>query len=126
MVSLRYPPVWYAPTASRNTTMVLETQKTSTQPRAFDELFDIVHRFDTLSPENPKLHCEVPVGIKHSPQILLSEAVAKYLDKLHQFPDRLLLRIFIVMSQSRRAVCSPLGACPSASCWLDDGVTIQN
>ena len=96
MVSLRYPPVWDATAASCNTTMVLVTQKTSTQPRAFDELFDIVHRFDTLSPENPKLHCEVPVGIN--------------LDKLHQFPDRLLLRIFIVMSQSRRSVCSPFGA----------------
>jgi len=62
MVSLRYPPVWDATAASRNTTMVLVTQKTSTQPRAFDELFDIVHRFDMLSPENPKLHCEVPVA----------------------------------------------------------------
>jgi len=130
MVSLRYPQLWDATAASRNTTMVLSTQKTSTQPRAFDELFDIVHRFDTLSPENPKLHCEVPVGIKHPPQSLLSEAAAKHLDKLHQAPrqaapDRLLLRIFIVMSHSRRAVCSPFGACP-ASCWLDDGMTIQN
>jgi len=87
--------------------MVLVTQKTSIQPTAFDELFDIVHRFDTLSPENPKLHCEVPVGIKYPPQSLLSEAAAKHLDKLHQFPDRLLLRIFVMMSQSRRAVCSP-------------------
>ena len=102
--------------------MVLVTQKASTQPRAFNELFDIVHRFDTLSPENQKLHCEVPVGIKHPPQSLLSEAAAKHLDKLHRFPDRLLLRIFIVMFQSRRAVCSPFGACSSASCWLDDGM----
>jgi len=67
MVSLRYPPVSDATATSRNTTMVLVTQKTSTQPRAFDELFDIVHRFDTLSPEKPKLHCEVPVGIKDPP-----------------------------------------------------------
>jgi len=125
MVSLRYPQVWDATAASHNTTMVLVTQKTSTQPRAFDELFDIVHRFNTMSPENPKLHCEVPVGIKHPPQILLSELAAKHLDKLHQFPDHLLLRIFIVMSHSRRAVCSPFGTCP-ASCWLDDGMTIQN
>ena len=40
MGSLRYPQVWDATAASRNTTMVLVTQKTSTQPRAFDELFD--------------------------------------------------------------------------------------
>ena len=26
----------------------------------------------------------------------------------------------------RRAVCSPVGACLSASCWLDDGMKIQN
>jgi len=26
----------------------------------------------------------------------------------------------------RRAVCSPFGACLSVSCWLDDGMTIQN
>jgi len=84
----------------RNTTMVWATQKTSTQPRAFDELFDIVHWFDTLAPENPSLHCEAHVGIKHPPQSLLSEAAAKHLDKLHQFPDRLLLRMFIVMSHS--------------------------
>ena len=72
--------------------MVWATQKTSTQPRAFDEHFDIVHRFDTLAPENPNLHCEVHVGIKHAPQSLLSEAAAKYLDKLHQLPDRLLTK----------------------------------
>ena len=101
--------------------MVLATQKTSTQPRAFDELFDIVHRFNTMSPENPKLHCEVPVGIKHPPQILLSELAAKHLDKLHQFPDHLLLRIFIVMSHSRRAVCSPFGACPARRVGLTAG-----
>jgi len=59
MVSLRYP-VWDATAASRNTTMVLVTQKTSTQPRAFDEVFDTVHRFDTLSPENPKYTARSP------------------------------------------------------------------
>jgi len=42
MVSLHYPPVWDATAASRNTTMVFVTQKTSTQPRAFDEIFDIM------------------------------------------------------------------------------------
>ena len=91
--------------------MVVATQKTSTQPRAFDELFDIVHLFDTLSPENPNLHCEVHVGIKHPPQSLLSEVAAKHLDKLYQFLDRLLVRMFVVMSHSRRAVCSPFVAC---------------
>jgi len=119
MVSLRYPQLWDATAASRNTTMVVATQKTSTQPRAFEELFDIVDRFDTLSPENPNLHREVNFGIKQPPQSLLSEVRAKHLDKLHQFPDRLLLRVFIVMSHSRRALCSLFGACP-ASCWLDD------
>jgi len=93
--------------------MVWVTQKTSTQPRAFNELFDIVHRFDTLAPENPNLHCEVHVSIKHPPQSLLSEVAVKHLDKLHQFPDRLLLQMFIVMLHSRRAVCSPFGACPA-------------
>ena len=77
---------------------MVATQKTSTQPREFEELFDIVDRFDTLSPENPNLHCEVHFIIKEPQQSLLSEAAAKHLDKLHQFPDRLLLRVFIVMS----------------------------
>jgi len=121
MVSLRYPQLWDAFAASFNTTMVLSTQKTSTQPRAFDELFDIVYRFDTLSPENPNLHCEVHVGIKHTPQSLLSEAAAKHLDKLHQFPNRPLPRISIVMSHSQRAVCSPFGACPAPRVGLTTG-----
>jgi len=125
MVSLRYPQLWDATAASRKTTMVMATQKTSPQPRPFEELFDIVDRFDTLSPENPNLHREVHFGIKQPPQSEWSEADAKHLDKLHQFPDRLLLRMFMVMSHSRRAVCSPFGSCP-ASCWLDDGMTIQN
>jgi len=121
MVSLRYPQPWDAEAASRNTTMVLATQKTSTQPRAFDELFDIGHRFDTPSPENPNLHCEVHDCIKHTQQSLLSEAAAKNLDKMHQFPDRLLLRMFIVMSHSRRDVCSPFGACPARRVGLTTG-----
>ena len=111
MVSLRYPQLWDATAASRNTTMVLATQKTSTQPRAFNELFDIVDQFDTVSPENPNLHREVNFDIKHPPQSLLSEAAAKHLDKLYQFLDRLLVRMFVVMSHSRRAVCSPFVAC---------------
>jgi len=49
-----------------------------------------LNRFDTLSPENPNLHREVNFGIKQPPQSLLSEAAAKHLEKLHQFPDRLL------------------------------------
>ena len=91
--------------------MVVATQKTSTQPRAFEELFDMVDRFDTRSPENPNLHRKVHFCIKQPPQSLLSEAAAKHLDKLHQFPDRLLLRMFMVTSHSRRAVCSPFGPC---------------
>ena len=59
MVSLRYP-LWDATAASCNTTMVFVTQQTSTQPRAFDELFDTVHRFDTLSPEKPKCTARCP------------------------------------------------------------------
>jgi len=62
MISLRYPQLWDASAASRNTTMVLVTQKTSTQLRAFDELFDIVHRFDTLSPENPNCTARCPLA----------------------------------------------------------------
>jgi len=53
-----------------------------------------------------QVHCEVPVGIKYPLQSLLSEAAAKPLGKVHQFLDRLLSRNFVVMSQSRRAVCS--------------------
>jgi len=105
--------------------MVLVTQKTSAQSRVFDVLLDIVYRFDKFSPENPDLYCDVYVTIKHPPQILLSEAVVKHLDNLHQFPDRLLLRMFMVMSHSRRTVFSTFGAYP-ALCWLDDGMTIQN
>jgi len=116
MVSFRYPQLWDAGAAS-----LLATQKTSRQPRTFDELFDIGHRFNTLSPENPNLHCEVHVSIKHTPQSLLSKAAAKHLDKLHQFPDRLLLRMFIVMSHSRRVVCSPSGACPARRVGLTTG-----
>jgi len=121
MISLRYPQLWDADAASRNTTKVLVTQKTSTQLRVFDELFDIVHWFDTLSPENSNLHCEVHVGIKHPPQNLLSEAAAKHLDKLHQFLNCLLLRMFIVMSHSRRAVCSLFSACPAHRVGLTTG-----
>jgi len=101
--------------------MVLATQKSSTRPSAFDELFNIGTRFDTLSPENPNLHCEVHVSIKHTPQSLLSEVAAKHLDNLHQSPDRLLLRMFIVMSHSRRADCSPFGACPACCVGLTTG-----
>jgi len=107
--------LWDATAASRRTLMVMATQKISTQPRAFEELFDIVDRIDTLSPENPNLHREVHFGGKEPPQSLLSESVAKHLDKLHQFPDRLLLRMWMVPSHSRRAVCSLFGPCP-ASC----------
>lgn len=35
---------------------------------AFEELFDIVDRIDTLSPENPNLHREVHFGGKKPPQ----------------------------------------------------------
>ena len=86
---------------------------------AFEELFDIVDRIDTLSPENPNLHREVHFGGKEPPQSLLSESVAKHLDKLHQFPDRLLLRMWMVPSQTRRAICSLFGPCPaSKGCLL--------
>jgi len=60
-------------------------------------------------------------SVKHTPQSLLSEAAAKHLDKLHQFPDRPLPRISIVMSLSRRAVCSPFGACPARRVGLTTG-----
>jgi len=105
MVSMRYPQLWDAAAASRNTTMVMATQKTSAQPRLFEEVFDIVHRFDTLSPENPNLHCVLHVGIKHTPQSLLSEAAAKHLDKRYGMSFADISARLMALSKARVLEC---------------------
>jgi len=124
MVSLRYLQLWDANEASRNTTMVLETQKTSTQPRAFDELFDIVHWFDTLLSENPNLHCEVHVGQAHTaePAERGGCQAPRQAAPVPGSPPATDLHSDVAFS---KGCLLPVWRLPSASCWLDDGMTIQ-
>ena len=73
--------------------------------------------YSTLCTDSTRARTRNPSGLRgarrhqvrssaYPPQSLLSEAAAKSIGKLHQFLDRRLSRNFVVMSQSRRAVCS--------------------
>ena len=129
MVSLRYP-LWEATAASRNTTMVLLTQQTSTQPRAFDELNDTVHRFDTRSHEKPQWTARCPSAssaIKCVPTAEPAERggcqVYRQAAPVPGSPPVTEFRSDVPISKG--GLLLPFGAFPSASCWRDDGMTIQ-
>jgi len=120
--NLRYP-LWDATAASCNTTMVLVTQQTSTQPRAFDELFDTVPRFDMRLHEKPQCTARCPLASTAIKCVPTAGQVYRQAAPVPGSPPVTEFRSDVPISKG--CLLLPFGAFPSASCWRDDGMTIQ-